>query len=188
MKRGSFPDITGQSFGKITVLEILGHPNALIQCECGAQKSASKYDVFNGKVKSCGAKECVARGKNLIGQRFSLLTVLKIAEDVKDITGRCTQWECQCDCGKILTVPSNQLNSGRTKSCGCAKGVWISDKNSIPVKERVENELLSVYKENAKKRNYSFELSKIEFISFLYNECYYCGSPPSNSMTKTKVT
>lgn len=30
-------------------------------------------------------------------------------------------WECLCQCGNRSLVPSNRLNSGKTKSCGCLK-------------------------------------------------------------------
>lgn len=188
MKYRSFPDLTGQKFSKVTVIKHLPDRRVLIKCDCGIEKSVSRYDVFGGKVKSCGAKDCVARPKDLIGQKFSLLTVLRLTDDTKNITGRCAQWECQCECGNVLVVPSNQLNSGRTRSCGCAKGYWISQKNSIPIKERAENQLFSEYKTNANKRGLKFFLSKSEFVSFLYNDCFYCGTPPLNCMKKEKVT
>lgn len=191
MKYRSFPDIVGQKFNKITVLgKKLPSPKVLIRCECGVEKAVSKYDVFSGRVKSCGSKKCVNRSQDLTGRKYGLLTVLGIANEMlsKGIKSRCTQWTCQCQCLQFLVVPSNQLTSGRTKSCGCSKGIWISEKNSLPIKERVENELFSVYKENAKKREYGFSLSKSEFISFLYSTCYYCGVAPSNFMKKVKIT
>jgi hypothetical protein len=30
-------------------------------------------------------------------------------------------WICRCDCGKNTTTTSSQLNSGKTKSCGCIR-------------------------------------------------------------------
>lgn len=189
MKYRSFPDLTDQIFGKVKVINgNLPNRKAQIKCECGTIKIVSKYDVFQGKIQSCGAKLCSSRGKKLIGNKFSLLTVLKEAEEYKDITGGCVQWVCQCECGNYITVPSNQLIAGRTKSCGCEKNKWISEKNSIPIKNRVENQLFTGYKRNADSRNYSFELTKEQFVSFLYNECYYCGAGPSNCMTKIKIT
>lgn len=189
MKYRTFPDLTGQRFNKIIVLDgKLPNRKVLIKCDCGTEKIVSKYDVFNGKIKSCGAKECSSKTKDLVGRRFKLLTVIALAKDIKNITGRCTQWQCQCDCGAILIVPSNQLLSGRTKSCGCAKSELISISQSIPIKDRVENELFSNYKTNAIKRKYNFILTKEEFVSFLYNNCYYCDSAPMNGMKKQKIT
>lgn len=53
--------------------------------------------------------------KDLTGQRFGRLTVVKFAER----KGQYTYWECQCDCGKKTIVYSYSLTSGRTQSCGC---------------------------------------------------------------------
>lgn len=58
------------------------------------------------------------RIKDLTGKRFGRLTVLGL--DVNQDT-RKTFWECQCDCGKIITTRSDRLQSGRVKSCGCYK-------------------------------------------------------------------
>jgi 5-methylcytosine-specific restriction endonuclease McrA len=57
----------------------------------------------------------MATVKDLSGQRFHKLVVLRLTEKVH---GR-TAWQCQCDCGNIATVSSNALKRGNTKSCGC---------------------------------------------------------------------
>lgn len=54
--------------------------------------------------------------KDLTGQRFGRLTVIKEGERSK---GGRVQWLCKCDCGSYKTVTTNNLTSGRTKSCGC---------------------------------------------------------------------
>jgi len=189
MKYDKFPDITGQRFGKIVVLNSkMPGRKALIKCDCGIEKLVSCYDVFNSKIKSCGSKSCVGRSKNLINKKFSLLTVIGLSDDNdKNITNRCSQWKCKCECGTILIVPSNQLNSGRTKSCGCAKSKWISAKNSLPIKLVAEKQLFGSYKKSAKDRQLIWDLTKEDFVSFLYNECFYCGSPPIGTITKYKV-
>lgn len=191
MKYRSFPDLTDQIFGKITVIDgKLPNQKVLIRCECGFEKTVRRYDVFNGKIQSCGRKECPVRKTDLVGNKYSLLTVISIVppDDLKDITGGCSQWNCQCECGNVLIVPSNQLTSGRTKSCGCAKSVWISVANSLPIKDRVENQLYREYRQNAERRDLSFFLTKEQFVSYLYENCFYCGEPPLNCMTKEKVT
>ena len=30
-------------------------------------------------------------------------------------------WECKCDCGNTVHVPSGALTSGTTKTCGCSR-------------------------------------------------------------------
>lgn len=59
----------------------------------------------------------VLRARNLSGMRVGRLSVISD-------TGLRTKenyaiWECLCDCGKSLSVPSSRLIHGYTKSCGC---------------------------------------------------------------------
>ena len=53
---------------------------------------------------------------DLTDQKFDRLTVLERVENTKK--GRAC-WKCQCSCGNTTTVPSGDLRSGKTKSCGC---------------------------------------------------------------------
>ncbi|WP_322172944.1 hypothetical protein [Acutalibacter caecimuris] len=54
---------------------------------------------------------------DLTGQRYGKLTVLYQAENM----GGRTAWRCLCDCGNLVTVRSQGLRSGHTKSCGCMR-------------------------------------------------------------------
>ena len=57
--------------------------------------------------------------KNIINQRFDNLIVIK---DSGLRQNRKVVWTCQCDCGEIFNARSDNINSGRTKSCPkCAK-------------------------------------------------------------------
>jgi hypothetical protein len=55
---------------------------------------------------------------NLVGQPFGFLVVLSRGQNDKKQN---TQWWCICRCGERLLVPSQQLKSGKTKSCGCLR-------------------------------------------------------------------
>lgn len=55
--------------------------------------------------------------KDLINQKFNLLTVIK--DSTKRNAGGSILWECQCDCGNITYASSTDLKSGHKKSCGC---------------------------------------------------------------------
>lgn len=65
--------------------------------------------------------------KDLTGQRFGRLTVIK--RDENDKRGN-VQWLCECDCGKSAIVRGYQLTVGKTKSCGCLKGTHKSHHKS----------------------------------------------------------
>lgn len=53
----------------------------------------------------------------LTGKRFGRLTAL--FKTGKRSKGGRLIWHCVCDCGKECDVPSTDLVSGNTKSCGC---------------------------------------------------------------------
>lgn len=56
----------------------------------------------------------MSRTLDLIGSRFEKLTVR-----LKTIDNGKVMWECVCDCGSIVFVPTGNLRSGNTRSCGC---------------------------------------------------------------------
>lgn len=72
----------------------------------------------------------MSKFKDLTGQKFNRLTVIKRGEDTWLKSGkRIVQWLCLCDCQvdvpehqrELILVRSGNLTSGNTKSCGCLK-------------------------------------------------------------------
>ena len=119
-------DITGKKFGKLTALrrtESKGEKTHWIcSCECGRIRSASTSMLKSGRTWHCG---CM-RGKTLYntrldlqGKRFGRLVATRITE--KRNSKGSIIWECICDCGKVVEIPSELLVSGNTTSCGCRK-------------------------------------------------------------------
>lgn len=126
-------DLTGQRFGKLTVLGI--DPNHKYnssktivwkcQCDCGeiCYKTATslKSPIKTvGVVKAC-SKKCGASIP--IGSKFGKLTVL---ENIY-LSNKTTKSKCQCDCGNIVIVESHKLKNGGVKSCGCLKAEKMSN-------------------------------------------------------------
>lgn len=113
-------DLTGQRFGKLEVLGPVrtksGRTAWHCRCDCGNETIALDGNLCSGRTQSCGCGK--GQRLDLTGQRFGKLLVLEPAPNI----GRYTAWRCRCDCGKELTVRTNSLTSGRTKSCGCLKG------------------------------------------------------------------
>ena len=64
----------------------------------------------------------MGKTKDLTGQRFGKLTVLKRIENKN---GKVT-WECKCDCKNIANVRAGDLLNGHTQSCGCLRGGKIT--------------------------------------------------------------
>lgn len=108
-------DISGQNFGKLTVLarapnNVHGHTMWRCVCECGKEVIAPGQGLKSGNNKSCGC----ARIKNIAGQKFGLLTAVEcIGSDNAAI------WRCRCECGKYRDVRAPMLRSGDAYSCGC---------------------------------------------------------------------
>ena len=125
----NFIDISGQRFGKLTVLEKTEkrtHNRSVIwkcKCDCGNICEISKDSLKQG-TKSCGclqkekARENFKEkyGYDLTGQHFGKLIPLKLVEDENERT-----WLCQCECGNQCKVSSKNLLRNHTSSCGCLK-------------------------------------------------------------------
>ena len=134
-------DLIGQKFGRLTVLERdLSKRGVaaywICRCDCGVVKSirGSNLTTTKNPTKSCG---CLAREINtnrqdltsLIGKRFGRLVVLERDLSKPRGKGYSSYWICQCDCGNKTSVATSQLNSGKTKSCGCLHRECLSQRN-----------------------------------------------------------
>ena len=83
------------------------------------------------------------RLKDLTGQRFGRLVVVKKADWVKTkSTG--ANWLCRCDCGNEKIVTSSALLTGNTKSCGCYSFKW--KKNIIRHNSKEHRDLYAIYR------------------------------------------
>lgn len=127
-------DLTGQKFGRLTVLEYAGYHitasnKKYVQwkclCDCGTICYITGKQLHSGKTKSCGClkrEKTIERNKttanNLINQKFGKLTVLYKVEN-KKVPGNYAVWHCKCDCGNEIDVASTYLIRGHTQSCGC---------------------------------------------------------------------
>lgn len=147
-------DLTGQIFNRLTVLKLDTERKSkqqywICQCSCGTIKSIQRANLVSGLTQSCGCLHKEKISNNLVGQKFGKLTVLK--DSGKRTKERGIIWECQCECGKITEVSSNNLKQKTTISCGCLKqsqGEYIIEnilkKNNISYKkEYVFSDLLS---------------------------------------------
>lgn len=144
-------DLTGQKFGRLPVIERAENKGKQTAwkclCDCGNEKIVLRDDLISGGTKSCGCynREISSRyAKDLTGQKFGRLTVIERAGSDKKWQAR---WKCLCDCGKETVVTTNQLTSGRTKSCGCSTFNNLVGKHfgRLTVIERAENEGNKIY-------------------------------------------
>lgn len=140
----NFNDLTGQKFGRLTVLSktdkrannrcIIWH----CLCDCGNEIDVASDRLLkkeNG-TKSCGClqKEKVKitghkLGKDLTNQKFGKLTPILLLDNKEKRT-----WLCRCDCGNICEVLSQYLLNGHVSSCGC----MTTSKGEEKIKELLE--------------------------------------------------
>lgn len=138
-KGGRLKDLTGQKFGKLTVLYrgqndslVDKHAAWICQCECGNIKKYKSNDLKSGKVIGCGCvRNQVAGGRyliNEIGNTYGFLTVLERDGSTKAGTAK---WKCRCKCGNVVSVTGSHLRDGHTMSCGCLYSAGNSHIQSI---------------------------------------------------------
>lgn len=58
----------------------------------------------------------MSKALDLTGKRFGKLVAVQV--DESNISKK-RKWVCICDCGNSVSVTTNNLRSGQTKSCGC---------------------------------------------------------------------
>lgn len=127
-------DITGEKYGRWTVLERVGKKGKDIAwkcvCECGRIGIVQGNSLRSGGSKSCGCLSSELKSKrlkenyktkpitDLSGKRFGKLTVIDIAEHIK---GKHIKWRCVCDCGTEIITAGVYLTNGKKTHCGCGK-------------------------------------------------------------------
>ena len=114
------PNLIGQKFGKLTVVQKTDNKtsNGCViwecQCDCGNICERSTRSLKPDKNCSCG---CLT-SFDLIGQRFNKLVVVKKAGKTPHGS---VLWECKCDCGNICEQTTGHLRNGTSQSCGCLR-------------------------------------------------------------------
>lgn len=182
-------DLTGQRFGKLTVLRRTekrmdqGSVVWLCQCDCGKQKEVSARRLTKGKVRSCG---CLSNPppKDYIGKRFGRLTVIEYGgrEHRRTERSRATinLWKCRCDCGKEVTVSQPELQNGESQSCGCLQkekvqeSLRLIDGTSVTILESVKKGLRCTNR-SGHTGVYLLKDGRYEARISFKKKCYYLG-------------
>lgn len=133
-----FKDLTGQRFGKLTVVSYAGNQRWNCVCDCGNTKNVHLKNLGRN-VNSCG---CLKTKTDLIGHRFGKLVV---TERVGRNKHNNVLWKCKCDCGGETITTSHCLLCGDTKSCGCIRNKYFTEKkyDLLDIQEKFENTIPS---------------------------------------------
>jgi hypothetical protein len=139
MAHTSLVDLTGQKFGKLTVIEraedyITSSGRKVVawycKCDCGKKCVVRSTNLKNGITKSCG---CIAQkfrrtkrdtpnknAEDFIGKQFGVLTIVKELKPYRPPCGnKHRRFRCKCFCGKYKDVRADELTRGVVVSCGC---------------------------------------------------------------------
>ncbi len=114
-------DLTGQVFGRLTVIGREARKRWRCRCACGKELTVIRSLLISGNIKSCG---CARRGPEaseiVPGQRFGMLVVLRKNYTETSARGYAV-FDCRCDCGKEKTFTGKYLKTGAASSCGCQR-------------------------------------------------------------------
>ena len=127
--------------------------------------------------------------RNLEGQRFGMLTVIRKTEERKYGT---VVWECKCKCGKTAFIKTNSLTTGAVTSCGC-KSV-ASRFKATDIKVQKFGMLKAVKMTDERKDTYVVwecicDCGNTALVSFRYlmkGWTYNCGCIKKNDLTGIK--
>ncbi len=115
-----------------------------------------------------------SKHKLLPGDRFGMLRLLRPLGRIP--TRREQRWIVACDCGVQKEVYQCSLISGRTRSCGSHRSRLVQLARR---RHPTHGGFLAVLKHGAKRRGLPFELLDDEAVEMSKQNCYYCGSPPT---------
>ena len=120
-------DVTGQRFGRLTVLEMIfetgKNSRARCQCDCGNIVIVNTCAIKRGSTQSCGCyhkdrtSECSRKDNTGFISEYGV----ELIEPLYVNKQQAIVWKCKCRCGNIFEAIPELIKSGNTTSCGCNK-------------------------------------------------------------------
>lgn len=167
----SLIDLTGQKFGRLTVINRGPNKNNrtawICKCDCGNEILVIGKSLKSGNTQSCGClhKELVSKqfSKNIANKRFGNLVA---KEPTKERKHGSVVWKCECDCGNIHYATTELLIGGNVQSCGC-----IHSRGNSKIKKILqENNItfISEYPIRIMNKNYYYD------FAIMKNNELYC--------------
>jgi len=119
--------------------------------------------------------------EDILGKVFGELTIVNEAPDVYSKNGnKRKRVLCTCSCGHTKEYNYNDLKFGHSKSCGCKTAKLMKEGKKHILLASARFKLFQMYKWNAKKRKYDFELTFEQFEKLTTENCNYCGTKPNS--------
>lgn len=149
--------------------------NWLLLCDCGKEYTATTSQL-NAKIKrSCGCLKLLNQ-KNILGEKYGFLTVIRKVGVIGEKKRKAVMWEAVCDCGKKII--KNVFSLKHMISCGCKKNRFYENSNIHCSVEKFYQRLIR----SAKERKLSFNISIEDILNQLNtqkNTCSISGLPIS---------
>ena len=135
----------GYKFNKLTIIEHLGKINKnnhqyYYKCKCDCGNIITIISGNINKQKSCGCRIY----KYPVGYKFNKLTIISTGNKIDNKPFR--YYKCKCDCGNIIYIRSNAINT--QKSCGCFTtkyNIRYSYKTKVEIKALVFLVFMDIY-------------------------------------------
>lgn len=174
-------DITGQTFGKLTVIECAGKLDGRryswkCQCECGNTVIKLGSALRSGNTKSCGCgkydglkqynEQQTADTIIPDGTIFGKLTVIEPIGYKPQYNGALKNrmwYKCKCECGNVCEVNGNMLKNNNKVSCGC-----INSKGELLIETLLKNNGIIYNKEVILPQLVQEENRKLRFDFVIY--------------------
>ena len=128
--------------------------------------------------------------KDKTGLRKGFLTVLRL--DIERSIKKRTVWICRCDCGNLKSIDNSNLRpSGKTVSCGCYQRKRIKEPRKpqasrMSAYDRAIRVVWDAYRKRARLSELVFGLSFDQFVWYLRQPCWYCGTLGGNCLNTQK--
>lgn len=185
-------DLTGQTFGRWTVIEedpIRAKDKRIkwiCQCSCEKQtiKSISGTSLRKGTSVSCGCYQKEQTSKSNIGNAYGKANTKDISYQKK---GQLTpierlqtkaknnsyEWICVCDCGNQCISNTTDLNRGRKTRCDeCSKNNTISKGEAAIIKLLESNKIEYIYQKTFPTCIFPSTKAKLKFDFYIPQENY----------------
>ena len=198
-------NMIGYKTGRLTVIAEAEPDNGarwICQCECGNTIIARGNKLRSSKPpKSCGCERAEKlaqynkenRIKDISNQRFGNLVAI-CPTDQRNAS-RSVIWECKCDCGKIVYLPSSDLCRGHSKSCGCQRHMSFGEskikdilhKNNIDfIQEWLCKDL--VFSDSGYQARFDFYVNNSYIIEYDGIQHFIQGSGKYDNPQKFRIT
>lgn len=112
-------DLTGQKYGKLTVVERVGSRKGSVTwrctCECGGEAIVASNCLRTGSTKTCGCSKRFIE----VGETYGRLTVLERLNERTN--SKRIMYLCKCSCGNTVKRTVTNILGTKVPSCGCVQ-------------------------------------------------------------------